>query len=151
MHPVPPGLPRALPHVSWAMGGVLRPIFKVENPTTFPLHTQPVMQQKEMERLRGSQAQGHRQALGSRQGILKRDRLSNKGASLKPQRDRLVAMSLLLPEAMPPFLGPGMLMEVLHQTDGLGSHSPSSNTDGKARPSQSSHLPEDSQLRAQPS
>lgn len=32
------------------MGGVLWPIFKVENPTTFPLHTQLLTQQKETER-----------------------------------------------------------------------------------------------------
>ena len=62
---MPPGLPRALAHVSWAMGGVLRPILKVENPVTFPLHAQLVTEQKEMQRLRVPPAQGHHRALGS--------------------------------------------------------------------------------------
>lgn len=142
MHLMPAGLPRAMSHVSWAMGGVLRPIFKVENPVAFPLHTQPVTQQKVMERLREPQAHGHHHALGSRQDLLKRYQLLNKSTSLKSQRDRLVAMSLLLPETVSLFLGPDMLMGgATSNRQGLRSNGPPSKADGKARPSQSSHLP----------
>lgn len=131
MHLMPAGLPRAMSHVSWEMGGVLRPIFKVENPMAFPLHTQPVTQQKVMERLRGPQARGHHHALGSRQDLLKRYQLLNKSTRLKSQRNRLVAMSLLLPEAVSLFRGPDMLMGgATSNRQGLRSNGPPSKADG---------------------
>lgn len=70
----------------------------------------PASDTTKRKRLRGPQAHGHHHALGSRQDLLKRYQLLNKGTSLKSQRERLVAMSLLLPEAVSLFLGPETLM-----------------------------------------